>query len=188
MIETRELEPGMWGDVEALFGAKGACGGCWCMSWRVAKGEKWDEIKGDEAKHRFHALVEGGHAQGVLAYADGAPVGWCAFGPRRDFSKLDRAPSLACDDADDVWSVPCFFVKPGHRGKGVATAMLAHAEQAIKARGGTLAEGYPAKPPADGKPLPAAFAWTGPRKVFDEAGYQVVGNPDGGKQRVRKPL
>ncbi|MDB5100309.1 MAG: GCN5-related N-acetyltransferase [Cyanobacteria bacterium RYN_339] len=188
MIETRELGPTLWDDVVTLFGGKGACGGCWCMSWRVEKGEKWDAIKGDEAKARMEALVKSGKAHGILAYAAGEPVGWCAFGPRRDFSKLDRAPSLACDDADAVWSIPCFFVKAGHRGQGVAGLMLAHAERAIKARGGQLAEGYPAKPPADGKALPAAFAWTGPRAVFDQAGFAVVGNPDGGKQRVRKPL
>jgi GNAT superfamily N-acetyltransferase len=188
MLETHELEPSRWDDVAALFGAKGACGGCWCMSWRVAKGERWDSIKGDEARNRFEALVKAGEAHGILAYLEGQPVGWCAFGPRRDFNKLDRAPSLACDDADQVWSIPCFFVKPGHRGQGVAGAMLAHAERAIKARGGQLAEGYPAKPPADGKPLPAAFAWTGPRAVFVQAGYTVAGNPDGGKQRVRKEL
>jgi hypothetical protein len=66
--------------------------------------------------------------------------------------------------------------------------MLAHAERAVSSRGiGTL-ETYPAKPPQVGKPLPAAFAWTGPRTLFDQAGFTVVGNPDGGKQRMRKSL
>jgi hypothetical protein len=52
----------------------------------------------------------------------------------------------------------------------------------------TLAEGYPVKPAKDGKPLPAAFAWTGTRSLFAGAGFEVVGNPEGGKARVRRFL
>jgi hypothetical protein len=33
-----------------------------------------------------------------------------------------------------------------------------------------------------------AFAWTGTRRLFDACGFAAVGNPDGGKQRVRKGL
>ncbi|NTV04038.1 GNAT family N-acetyltransferase, partial [bacterium] len=46
-ITTRELTPSLWPQVEELFGAKGACGGCWCQAWRIGPGEKWDEIKGE---------------------------------------------------------------------------------------------------------------------------------------------
>ena len=49
-------------------------------------------------------------------------------------------------------------------------------------------KGYPVKPARDGAPTPAAFAWTGTRRLFDAYGFKVVGNPDGGKQRVRKRL
>lgn len=187
-VETRELTPDLWDDVVALFGAKGACGGCWCQSWRIGKGEKWDAVKGEEARRRLEHQVKTGQAHAILAYVDGRPIGWAAFGPRRDFAKLDRAPSLACDDADVVWSLPCFFVTAGHRGQGVAGAMLDAATAAIKARGGAIAEGYPVKPPADGKPLPAAFAWTGTRSLFAGKGFAIVGNPEGGKARVRKSL
>jgi hypothetical protein len=31
----------------------------------------------------------------------------------------------------------------------------------------------------------AAFAWTGTRRLFAAHGFKVVGNRDGGKQRVR---
>lgn len=187
-LRCEELSPERWADVEALFGSKGACGGCWCQSWKVAKGEKWAEIQGEGAKARFQAQIEAGEAMGVLAYLGDRPVGWAALGPRPSFAKLDRAPSFACDDADAVWSLPCFFVVSGHRGQGVATALLKAAEAAVAKRGGTLVEAYPAKPLASGKPLPGAFAWTGPRAMFDAAGFEVVGKPDGGKARMRKAL
>ncbi|MBM3267493.1 MAG: GNAT family N-acetyltransferase [Candidatus Sericytochromatia bacterium] len=188
MIATVELTPERWPDLEKLFGAKGACGGCWCQSWRVGKGERWDAIKGDEARRRMEYMVKSGIAHGILAYESTEPIGWCAFDRRRDFLKLDRAPSLACDDADAVWSLPCFFVRRDRQGRGVASALLAHALEALRAHGASIAEGYPAKPAKDGKPLPAAFAWTGTRSLFERAGFELVGNPDGGKQRMRKFL
>jgi len=185
-ITTKDLTSKSWPDLERLFGKNGACGGCWCMSWRVEKGEKWDAIKGDEAKRRMRALVAKGAVHGVLAFDGDEPVGWCNYGPKTDFAKLARSPSLATDDAADVWSIPCFFVKSGRRGSGVATALLSHAVKAMKARGVRVAEGYPVKPPTDGAKIPAAFAWTGTRPLFEDAGFAVVGNEDGGKQRARR--
>ena len=187
-IETKELRPELWPQIEKLFGANGACGGCWCMSWRQEKGEDWDKIKGAIAKSRFKKLVTTGKAHGVLAFVDGKPVGWCSFDRRRDYSKLDRAPSLKCSDADVVWSAPCFFVHKDFRGQGVGTALLKHALRAMRKLGAKTAEGYPVKPYGYGKKIPHAFAWTGTQQMFKENGFKVVGKRDGGKLRVRKDL
>ena len=187
-IEVRELSPALWPDLERLFGPKGAVGGCWCMWWRQELGERWKDIKGEENRRRFRALVRRRKAHGVLAYVDGAPVGWVSFDRRRDFVKLDRSPSLACRDADTVWSIPCFFIRPGFRGKGVASALLAGALPALRRVGAEMVEAYPVRPTADGKPTPAAFAFTGTRPLFAKYGFRVVGNRDGGKQRVRLRL
>lgn len=183
-IETKELGAGSWRDVERLFGANGACGGCWCMYWRLAKGERWEDVRGQAAKERLREGIRDGSVLGVLAYVDGEPVGWCAFGPRPAFARLDRAPSFKCDDAAGVWSVPCFFVKSGFRGVGVSKALLAAALKAIRERGGRVVEGYPSRPGKDGTYV-AAFSWTGTRSLFAKAGFRVAGNRDGGKQRVR---
>ena len=53
-----ELVLELWPAVEALFGAKGACGGCWCQAWRIENGERWKEIQGAVAKERLRAGVE----------------------------------------------------------------------------------------------------------------------------------
>ena len=187
-LETKDLIPDLWPDFERLFGGSGACGGCWCMAWRVRDGERWGDIKGAEAKRRMRALILSGEAHGVLAYLDGEPVGWCAYGRRVDYPKLQRARSLACDDMAQVWSLPCFFIRKGHRGKGIGTALLREALEQLRRRGARIAEGYPVKPPRDGRPLPGAFAWTGTRSMFAACGFEVVGNPEGSKQRVRRIL
>jgi GNAT superfamily N-acetyltransferase len=186
-LTCKRLVPELWPAVERLFGAHGACGGCWCMYWRTQKGERWEDLKGARAKRRLKELVGSGQALGVLAFDGEEPVGWASVGPRADYAKLDRAPSFACQDAAGVWSIPCFFVRPGHRGQGVARALLAAAEELAREQGAPALEGYPVRPKADGR-YPAAFAWTGTRSLFDAAGFAVAGNEGGGKQRMRKEL
>ena len=184
-IETCELAPELWLDLETLFDSNGACGGCWCMYWRLERGEDWSALKGAENRRRLRALVQAGRAHGVLAYIDGKPVGWAAFERRRDLARLDRAPSLACTDADKVWSLPCFFVKAGHRRQGVGAALLAAAVKAVRRRRGTVIEAYPVRPGKFGKAIPASFAWTGTLPMFEAADFEPVGRRDGGKQRMR---
>ncbi|MDP1829984.1 MAG: GNAT family N-acetyltransferase [Archangium sp.] len=187
-VTVEPLTPARWPDVEALFGEKGACAGCWCMFWRLGRGERFDDLKGARAKRRFKALVMRGKAQGLLAYRDRAPVGWLSLGPRRDFAKLDRAPSLACDDSDQVHSLPCFFVLPGARGQGVATALLDAAVRSLEKAGARIVEGYPVKPARPGEKIPAAFAYTGTLPLFEKAGFTVVAPRPTGRQRARKVL
>ena len=187
MLTTRELSPQMWPQLERLFGAKGACAGCWCMFWRLEKGETFDGLKGVAAKARFRKLVASGAAHGVLAFNGDEPVGWCSFERRVELAKLDRAPSLACDDAAQVWSLPCFFVASGWRGKGVASVLLRAALIALRARGARIVESYPVKPRGVGL-IPAAFAHTGVPALFEPAGFKLVEARAVGKQRYRKLL
>lgn len=185
LLKVHEVTPARWSDLERLFGAKGACAGCWCMFWRLEKGERFDDVKGATAKRRFKALIAKGEAHGVLAYAGDEPVGWCAFERRVELPKLDRAPSLRCDDAADVWSLPCFFVTKDWRGQGVARALLDGAMRALAKRKAKLAEGYPTL--ADG-PVPPAFAYTGVPSLFEAAGFTCVEARPRGKQRYRRKI
>ena len=114
-IKTKEITRASWPQIEALFGANGACGGCWCQAWRITRGEHWEDIKGATAKKRLRRGVRGGTVHGILALPGDTPVGWCTFGPRESFDRLNRAPSLRCNDASLVWSIPCFFVQRAYR-------------------------------------------------------------------------
>jgi GNAT superfamily N-acetyltransferase len=186
-VATRDLSPALWPQVVTLFGENGACGGCWCQAWRIEKGERWEDVKGAVAKRRLRKGILGGSVQAVLAFEGEVPIGWCTFGPRDSFPRLNRAPSLKCDDSNRVWSLPCFFVARRYRGKGVAKAMLAHALRSMKRQGAEIAEGYPSKPSRGGRYI-AAFAWTGTLSLFEKAGFVAAYARDGAKRRMRKVL
>jgi len=157
------------------------------MFWRLEQGETFDALKGEPARKRMKQWVLAGRALGVLAYAGDEPVGWLSFGPRRDYPKLDRAPSLRAEDAERVWSLPCFFVKRGFRGQGVARALLDRALAELVERGATVAEAYPVRPKPDGSLSPAS-AYTGVVSLFEKAGFSIEQTRPSGKQRMRKRL
>ncbi len=156
------------------------------MWWRVEKGGKtWEAMKADgRSKRAIASLVKKGRALGILAYAGKEPVGWVTFGPRRaDFPRLDRVRAYQCDDAAVVWSVPCFFVARGWRGKGVASGLLKAAIAAAGKRGARVLEGYPVT-----KQMPNVFAYTGPLPMFEKCGFERVEGTRREKPLVRLAL
>src|SRR6185437_5087682 len=92
-LKFQPLTPERWGDLESLFGARGACGGCWCMLWRLKRSE-FEKQKGDKNKAALKAVVDSGEAPGILAYANGGAIGWCAVAPRETYPALDRSRVL----------------------------------------------------------------------------------------------
>jgi GNAT superfamily N-acetyltransferase len=172
-ITVRLLRHDDWPVIEELFGSNGACGGCWCMWPRVPRGGKlWDECKGEKNRNDFRKLLEVGEVHGVLAFAGVRPVGWCSFGPRNTFPRLERVKALQRNWDEGTWSVVCFYIPAKWRGKGIAGQLLAAATKQAFALGARELEGYPAVPRDADIALPAAFAWTGVPNLFDAAGFQ----------------
>ncbi len=173
-----------WSDFEALFGEKGACGGCWCMHWRL-RGKAFDEGKGTKNKQAMKKLVTAGAEPGILAYDSDRPIGWCAVAPRENYARLENSRSLQPIDNTPVWSIVCFFVSKDYRGKGVTTALAKEAVRFAKARGATMVEGYPYD--YRGKAaLPPPFVYTGLIQAFEKAGFKEVARPSKTRAIMRK--
>ena len=184
---VRRLEKSDWPLVEALFGERGACGGCWCMAWRLTH-TAWKEGRGAKNRRALKRLVESGDASGVLAVAGERAVGWCSAGPRADFVALETKRSLATEWDERTWSVTCFFVDKAWRRRGLGERMLRAAADLARQRRATRIEGYPAPLPKDGGDLPAAFAWTGLPQVFERAGFTTLAKPPGKRPIYVKKL
>lgn len=165
------LNPDRWDDFEELFGERGACGGCWCMTWRVKK-SVFDKQKGSGNKKAMKKIVTAGSEPGLLAYAEGRAVGWCAVAPREEFIRLEGSRVLAPVDDRPVWSITCFFITKEFRRKGLSAELLKAVIQYARKKKVKILEAYPAEPYADN--IPAAFAWTGIPSAFIKAGFEEV--------------
>jgi GNAT superfamily N-acetyltransferase len=185
-IETHPLTPDRWADFEALMGPRGGAEGCWCMLWRVSAAV-YREGKGEANRRAMRARVEAGpRPPGLIAYRDGAPVGWISVAPRAEFPRMENSRIVAPVDDRPVWSVTCFFIRPGVRGKGVASALLVAACTFAAEHGAGTVEGYPIDPL--GGRYANGFAWTGVKRVFDAAGFSEVARRSSTRPIMRKEL
>lgn len=160
-----------WKELASLFGERGACGGCWCMWWRLSRSQ-FNKQKGEGNKKALKKIVDSGEVPGLLAYTEGEPIGWCSVAPRETFSTLERSRILKRVDEKPVWSVVCFFIAKPFRQKGVTVKLLKAAVEYAKKQGAKIVEGYPIEP-KKGK-MPDVFANTGLASAFRQAGFVEV--------------
>jgi GNAT superfamily N-acetyltransferase len=183
-VSVEPLTAARWADLERLFGTKGACGGCWCTWWRQSRAE-YRANSGDPNRRALKAIVDAGTVPGLLAYADGEPVGWVAVQPRSEYAALARSRTLAPVDDAPVWSVTCFFVAKTWRGRGLMRKLLDGAVAHARAHGATIVEGYPVE---SSSALPAAFVYTGVPAVFEAGGFEEVARRSRTKPIYRRRL
>jgi GNAT superfamily N-acetyltransferase len=164
------LTPDRWDAFEALFGERGACGGCWCMLWRRSSRPEYEAGKGAGNRRAMKRLVADGAEPGILAFASDEPAGWCAVAPREDYPGLGRSRILKAVDDTPVWSVSCLFVAKEFRNRGVSVGLLKAAVEFVAERGGSVVEGYPVEPKSP--KVPPVFAWTGIASAFRRAGFR----------------
>ncbi len=174
--------PDRWKDIEALFGERGACGGCWCMAWRLSASE-FDEHKGEKNRASLRGIVQKGSEPGVLAYSGDEPIGWCAVAPREEYPRLERSRVWARLDDQPVWSITCLFVKKQFRNHGVSAQLIEAATKLANKHGAKIVEGYPQELK---KRLPDAFVWTGLVSAFRKAGFKEVARRSEQKPMMRK--
>jgi len=180
---ARPLTPDLWPQLEELFGKVGACNGCWCMYWRL--GSEYNQRPRDENRKAFKAVVRKGPPPGILLFADDLPVGWAQVTPRAALPKLATARFTRAVDDAPVWSVSCFFVRKGWRGKGVMTALVSEAVKFAKKQKAPSLEAYPMK--TDTKRSNSGM-YTGNAATFAKAGFKTVAEPAPHRPTMRLDL
>ncbi len=160
-----------WDDFEKLFGQRGACGGCWCMWWRLTRKE-YDRQKGAGNKKAMKNIFQSGAVPGILAYDKNEPVAWCSLAPREKYTSLERSRVLRKVDDSPVWSIVCFYIAKEYRHRGLSVRLLKEAKKYCKTQGAKILEGCPTEPRKDS--MPDAFVWTGLSSAFKKAGFKEV--------------
>ena len=131
-------------------------------------------------------LVKKGCSHGILVYSHGEAVGWCQYGPKEELPRIDAGHMykklLLDSEGKRLWRITCFWVDRRHRNRGVASAGLKAALNAIRKKGGGLVEAYPAKR----KGFPAD--WFGTLSMFKSEGFAVVAPFGKSNALVRKTI
>jgi GNAT superfamily N-acetyltransferase len=175
-IEVAPATLDRWADVLELLGDDGERG-CWCQSWRgqdvVAK--ESGEPRPETLRRQMAATAA--PPPGYVAYLAGKPAGWVGVGVRTQMPRLVNSRTIPAIDDLPVWSIGCFRIRPGHRRRGVARALLATVVEAAAAAGAPGVEAYPIDP--QGRRVEAGAGFVGIASMFDAAGFRRVLVTDG---------
>jgi ribosomal protein S18 acetylase RimI-like enzyme len=103
--------------------------------------------RGTKNKSDKKFLVDNGKAHEVLLYDHEIPIGWCAYGLKPEFPRIDNGRNYKKldlkDEPEKLWRITCFVVDKGYRKRGIASIALKAALDSIKAKGGGVVEAYP---------------------------------------------
>ncbi len=179
--ETHPVTKDRWADLVELFD-RPIVRTCFCMFYRKTGAGTG---VGAENQEGMKALVDDGTVPGIIGYEDGVPVAWVSLGPRGEYAKLRRSPIMKPVDDRPVWSIVCFFVDRGARGRGLSRRMLAAAEDYARSQGARLLEAYPVD--SDGPSDPDAMFF-GAHSMYERAGFEEVARRKPTRPVVRKPI
>ncbi|MGH3167986.1 MAG: GNAT family N-acetyltransferase [Trebonia sp.] len=178
-----------WADLQAVFGIADYPGLCYCQRYVSAEWHWSLTTEERRARLRRQAGCDDPDARsttGLVAYLtdddnDREPAGWVAVQPRVAYPRLLRGRTPWTGRNEDkhdegVWSVTCFAVRKGYRGRGITYALAAATIGYARDNGARALEGYPMIVPP-GKEITWGDLHVGKREVFDEAGFTEVHRP-----------
>jgi GNAT superfamily N-acetyltransferase len=168
------LTPSRWADVEDLFGPeKGANSGCWCM-WPRLTASDFQTMSKEKRKGAFKSCVQEGPVPGLLLYENGLAIGWVAVSPRTDVIRFEKARASALEPGEEAskhYAITCFYVRPGHRKRGLMTDLARAAIDYAKKRKAAALDVCPID---TDKPLMWGEGFVGIVSVFRELGFKEV--------------
>lgn len=189
-MEVHPLTPERLEDLADLFLTGSATRGCWCMWFLSTSKAVQDGWNNGANRAAFEELAKTADPPlGLLAYEGTKAIGWLATGPRSRYPRATgpRAAIMKHRDPaedDDVWLLPCFFVRVGHRRKGVTAALVAAAVELGAKHGAIALEGFPI---ADDYPK-SQDDYVGKQRRFAECGFACVAKPSPRRVVMRRSL
>jgi GNAT superfamily N-acetyltransferase len=177
---------GRWDDFASFMVPRKPGGsGCVCVVYRNSS----LDMPGRVAHMRTLCASQPG--PGVLAYVDGKVAGWCSVAPKSTYRALVNSRTIPHVRDEEVWSVICFVVRAGFRGRGLMHQLLDGAVAHAQAMGAPALEGYPVDPGSGH--IDQTSGYVGTVQLFEAHGFSRVCQTTGrrgGKDRwlVRRDL
>jgi len=174
-VEIHDVTPDRLADYQAFFDHDAfrdypVWQSCYCMEThrtQTEEEEEWAARTAADNKRDMSAMISEGKVTGLLAYADGKPVGWCNYGETTRLSGVMKKLGLSAADHDGVGSVACFVIAAPYRGHGVAARLLDSAIDRLRQRGVRAVEAYPQRSEES-----AQANYRGPLSMFLHAGFE----------------
>jgi GNAT superfamily N-acetyltransferase len=144
---------------------------CWCLTYRLDSATN-RALTADERREMARSLSSEPMAPGVLAYDGDLVVGWAAVAPRENVRGIHHNSKIPEPDDLPVFSLWCLKVRAGHRGQGIAAALIDGAVRFAFAHGAPAVESYPID--NHGVRVDTTSAFVGTRALFEAAGFEKV--------------
>jgi len=120
-------------------------------------------MKADLKRSRMESCT----IQAKLMIVDGKAVGYCQFGKLSAFSRsLERRKRFETPTSEDAMFITCVSIQREHRGKGLATLLLADVVSQMKSRGVAVIEACVQRPYSE------RFS-SGPERVYEKCGFKI---------------
>jgi GNAT superfamily N-acetyltransferase len=188
MIQVSPMDQQLLPALGTLFDNEETTVGCWC-NWFIVPVKEYHAAGHDGNKARFCDMVTTSpEPVGMVALRDGEAVGWCAAGPRSRFVRALKVPTYRGRDAaedDDVWLVPCFFIRRDVRDQGVGRALLEGAVETARKAGARAIEGFPYS--GTGR-RSGGDVQVGVEPLFAGCGFTAIRRPSGNRVVMRLDL
>lgn len=183
-----------WGDVQAVFGARGPAHRCQCTRIRLGDHD-WFASLPEERELLLREQLAGddtGDSGALVAYVAGEPAGWLALSRRTTFRRYQGSsvPWAGRDEArddDTVWAAVCFIVRKEFRGRGLTYPLVRAAVDHARAAGARAIEGYPMLVQPGKQVIWDEFN-VGPVGAFAAAGFREVPHPSARRVVMRLDL
>jgi GNAT superfamily N-acetyltransferase len=169
------LTPDRWPAFEDLFGAeRGANSGCWCMWTRLPR-KDWRAMERADRKAAFRDIVKQGPPPGLLAFEEDKAIGWCAVGPRGSVAAFQNARTSKPLDSkpaqENVFALTCFYIRAGHRGRGLMRGLAQAAVEYAERQG---ADALDVCPIDSDRKLLWGEGFVGLAAVFRDLGFEEI--------------
>lgn len=173
-IEIKKLTPELVDDFFRFFEhiafpdhPEWGCG-CYCCFFHANNIEEWENQTVEENREIARKMILSDKMKGLLAYADGKPVGWCHFDDKSKLPGLKVFYPQVIGNEENIGAIVCFTIAQQYRNKGIAKKLLSQACGELEKQGFLIAEAYPQRECASDEEN-----YHGPLSMYLSQGFSV---------------